>query len=197
MIRLHDVILLYARGSCAAACDSIKHSLNGTFQKGLLWGVLTRQQVRLLAHPTVTHPVPHCLPLLLSRARHKPQMHTSLCGVTGAQEEFLFVGRLDNLCSSYCSLAALLDAYPSETALKDEPAVKAVALFDHEEVGSSSAQGGCNPCFHAHMRLGKGSLRMSVFCALVRFVVTSTRRPQDDVLMSGGGVQSQDDARDS
>lgn len=42
---------------------------------------------------------------------------------------------------SYCCLAALLDSYPTEGHLADESAVKAIALFDHEEVGSASAQG--------------------------------------------------------
>jgi len=51
------------------------------------------------------------------------------------------VGRLDNLAMSFCSLTALLDTYPTAEALADEPAVKAVALFDNEEVGSDSAQG--------------------------------------------------------
>ena len=51
------------------------------------------------------------------------------------------MGRLDNLCSSWCALAALLDSYPTEAELADESCIKAVALFDHEEVGSASAQG--------------------------------------------------------
>ena len=59
----------------------------------------------------------------------------------GAHNEFVFVGRLDNLAMSFCSTRALVDAFPDEASLKGEAAVKAVALFDHEEVGSSSAQG--------------------------------------------------------
>ena len=42
---------------------------------------------------------------------------------------------------SFCSTQALIDAFPNEASLTGEEAVKAVALFDHEEVGSSSAQG--------------------------------------------------------
>ena len=57
--------------------------------------------------------------------------------VGGAKEEFLFVGRLDNLASSFTALEALLDA----EGLAAEGSVRAVALFDHEEVGSVSAVG--------------------------------------------------------
>lgn len=53
----------------------------------------------------------------------------------------MFVGRLDNLAMSYCAVRALTDAFPDGAALEGQDSVKAVALFDHEEVGSSSAQG--------------------------------------------------------
>ncbi|KAL3153468.1 hypothetical protein ABBQ38_011801 [Trebouxia sp. C0009 RCD-2024] len=65
--------------------------------------------------------------------------------IGGIDDEFLFTGRLDNLGMSYCSLAALLDCYPTEAHLAEESAVKAIALFDHEEVGSASAQGAGGP----------------------------------------------------
>ena len=58
----------------------------------------------------------------------------------GLADEFVFVGRLDNLAMSYLSLRALIDA-SSDADLADDTAVRAVALFDHEEVGSASAQG--------------------------------------------------------
>lgn len=51
------------------------------------------------------------------------------------------MGRLDNLAMSYCAARALVDSFPDETSLQGQDAVKAVALFDHEEVGSASAQG--------------------------------------------------------
>lgn len=67
----------------------------------------------------------------------------------GAGSEFVFVGRLDNLAMSYCATAALADAFGAspdgDRRLAAEPAVKAVALFDHEEVGSASAQGAGGP----------------------------------------------------
>ncbi|KAH9303341.1 hypothetical protein KI387_014924, partial [Taxus chinensis] len=65
--------------------------------------------------------------------------------IAGIEKEFVFSGRLDNLCMSFCSLKALLDATASEGSLQDETGVRMVALFDHEEVGSNSAQGAGSP----------------------------------------------------
>ncbi|XP_027100549.2 probable aspartyl aminopeptidase [Coffea arabica] len=65
--------------------------------------------------------------------------------IAGAMKEFVFSGRLDNLCMSFCSLKALVDATSSESSLDNETGVRMVALFDHEEVGSDSAQGAGSP----------------------------------------------------
>lgn len=65
--------------------------------------------------------------------------------VAGAMKEFVFSGRLDNLCMSFCSLKALIDSLSDENSLEDETGVRMVALFDHEEVGSNSAQGAGSP----------------------------------------------------
>ncbi|KAF5933002.1 hypothetical protein HYC85_029173 [Camellia sinensis] len=65
--------------------------------------------------------------------------------IAGATKEFVFSGRLDNLCMSFCSLKALIDSTSSESSLDDETGVRVVALFDHEEVGSNSAQGAGSP----------------------------------------------------
>ncbi|XP_027333633.1 probable aspartyl aminopeptidase [Abrus precatorius] len=65
--------------------------------------------------------------------------------VAGAAKEFIFSGRLDNLCMSFCSLKALIDATSSDRSLEEETGIRMVALFDHEEVGSDSAQGAGSP----------------------------------------------------
>jgi aspartyl aminopeptidase len=58
----------------------------------------------------------------------------------GRDEELLSAPRLDNLCSSFCGLEALLEG------LEDEREHLAVlCLFDHEEVGSSSTRGAGGP----------------------------------------------------
>lgn len=57
----------------------------------------------------------------------------------------MFVGRIDNLCSSYSCLRALIDSCPSEDSLVEETGIRSVALFDNEEIGSESAQGAGGP----------------------------------------------------
>lgn len=59
----------------------------------------------------------------------------------GLMEEFIFSARLDNLNSTYCATMGLIESVRSETALDKETSVRMIACFDHEEVGSMSAQG--------------------------------------------------------
>ncbi|XP_051119030.1 probable aspartyl aminopeptidase [Andrographis paniculata] len=65
--------------------------------------------------------------------------------IGGALNEFIYSGRLDNLCMTFCSLKALIDSTSSETSLHEETGIRMIALFDHEEVGSASAQGAGSP----------------------------------------------------
>ena len=58
--------------------------------------------------------------------------------LSGVEEEFVSAPRLDNLCSSFSALEALL-------AAEDPRHTPVVTLFDHEEVGSSSARGAASP----------------------------------------------------
>lgn len=59
--------------------------------------------------------------------------------IGGAEDDLLFSGRLDNLCSSYQCLRALVDG--ANDSIETQKNIRVVALFDHEEVGSASTQG--------------------------------------------------------
>jgi aspartyl aminopeptidase len=58
--------------------------------------------------------------------------------IGGINNEFIFSARLDNLMMSFCSLKALLN---SDSTLASDKNIRIAALFDHEEIGSESAQG--------------------------------------------------------
>jgi len=63
----------------------------------------------------------------------------------GLHNEFIFSPRLDNLMMSFCSLTALLEASKDVKTIDNEKNVIAIALFDHEEVGSGSTHGAASP----------------------------------------------------
>lgn len=65
--------------------------------------------------------------------------------IIGLAREFLSAPRLDNLCSTYCGLEALL------AAADDTQHVSVLCLFDHEEVGSLSTTGASSPVLKALM----------------------------------------------
>jgi aspartyl aminopeptidase len=66
---------------------------------------------------------------------------TQLSGVSGPRGEFVHAPRLDNLASCHATLLALLET--GEAGLPGFTRV--LALYDHEEVGSRSAQGAASP----------------------------------------------------
>lgn len=56
----------------------------------------------------------------------------------GLNDEFIFSGRLDNLTSCFCGTEAIIN---SSKDLDNESGIRLLAMFDHEEIGSKSAQG--------------------------------------------------------
>ena len=80
---------------------------------------------------------------------------TQPSAIGGAKDEFILSGRLDNLCSSFQSVRALIDASseangnPSSDFHKN---IQVILLFDHEEVGSSSTQGAGSSMFMDTLR---------------------------------------------
>jgi aspartyl aminopeptidase len=55
--------------------------------------------------------------------------------IAGAEGEFIFSGRLDNLASCHSAVHALTESNKKDTA------TRVIAFYDHEEVGSETAQG--------------------------------------------------------
>lgn len=83
----------------------------------------------------------------------------------GYDDEFIYSGRLDNLAMSH----AALEAFASETAAPNH--VQIIALFDHEEVGSTSAQGANSNLIEITLEriiLSLGLTREDGFSALAR-----------------------------
>jgi len=61
--------------------------------------------------------------------------------VGGLNEELIFSARLDNLGMTYCSTMALIQSVAAPDSLDEESSIRLISLFDHEEIGSNTAQG--------------------------------------------------------
>ncbi|KAL8929641.1 MAG: hypothetical protein Q9172_000437 [Xanthocarpia lactea] len=61
--------------------------------------------------------------------------------IGGLNNELIFSARIDNLGMSYCSITGLINSVSSPTALENEHSIRLISLFDHEEIGSTTAQG--------------------------------------------------------
>lgn len=73
---------------------------------------------------------------------------TQHAAIGGALDEFVFAPRLDNLASCFTATKALINSLGNEFAgdsAVDNTSVRVVALFDHEEIGSSSSHGADSP----------------------------------------------------
>lgn len=58
--------------------------------------------------------------------------------IGGINDEFIFSPRLDNLTSCYCAAKGLVESVQN---LSTQRGIRLISLFDHEEIGSQSAQG--------------------------------------------------------
>ena len=59
----------------------------------------------------------------------------------GLHNEFIFSARLDNLNQTFCTVEGLINSLSSPTSLDSETSIRLIACFDHEEIGSMTAQG--------------------------------------------------------
>lgn len=59
----------------------------------------------------------------------------------GLTDEFIFSARLDNLNQTYCAAQGLIESLKPSDALEEESSIRLIACFDHEEIGSMTAQG--------------------------------------------------------
>ena len=61
--------------------------------------------------------------------------------IGGLNEELLFSPRLDNLGMSFCAIAGLINSLHDSSSLDKDSTIRLISLFDHEEIGSNTAQG--------------------------------------------------------
>ena len=62
--------------------------------------------------------------------------------IGGLNNEFVFSARLDNLGMTYCAVEGLIQSVTSSTkSNKSDSTIRLMTCFDHEEIGSTSAQG--------------------------------------------------------
>lgn len=124
---------------------------------------------------------PHIVELIAAEAGVKPAnvldfemllFDTQKSCLGGLMEEFIFSPRLDNLNSSYCATAGLIESVADETALNDESTIRLIALFDHEEIGSTTAQGADSNVLPSIIR------RLSVLPSAVEDADTATAYEQ-------------------
>jgi aspartyl aminopeptidase len=57
----------------------------------------------------------------------------------GVHSEFVHSARLDNLASCFIAVQALADCAQQDAFMKNDQDISMVVLYDHEEIGSSSA----------------------------------------------------------
>ncbi|EMC91114.1 hypothetical protein BAUCODRAFT_80469 [Baudoinia panamericana UAMH 10762] len=93
---------------------------------------------------------PYLVELLAGEAGCNPQQildfelvlyDTQASCIGGLNNEFVYSARLDNLGMTYCAVEGLIQSVSSPSALREDSTIRLIACFDHEEIGSTSAQG--------------------------------------------------------
>lgn len=92
----------------------------------------------------------------------------------GLNDELIFSPRLDNLGMTYCSIMGLIESVKAESSLDAESSIRLIACFDHEEIGSLSAQGANSNLLPAVLR------RLSVLPAAL-FIESGSESSYDHV----------------
>lgn len=70
----------------------------------------------------------------------------------GLLNELIFSARHDNLNMSFCATKGLIDSVADKSALDEDSTIRLIALFDHEEIGSRTAQGADSNALPAVLR---------------------------------------------
>jgi aspartyl aminopeptidase len=104
---------------------------------------------------------PHIVELIARDAEAEPEdvvdfemvlYDTQKACLGGLLDEFIFSARLDNLNQTYCATSAIIESVKKAGSLDDESAIRLIACFDHEEIGSTSAQGAASVMLPAVIR---------------------------------------------
>ena len=61
--------------------------------------------------------------------------------IGGLNNELIFSPRLDNQEMSFCAIMGLINSLEASESLEKESSIRLISLFDHEEIGSKTAQG--------------------------------------------------------
>ena len=102
-----------------------------------------------LRTPTQRHH-PYLIELLAEEASVSPEQildfelvlyDTQPSCIGGLNNEFVHSARLDNLGMTYCAIEGIIQSLSSPSALQEDNTIRLIACFDHEEIGSQSAQG--------------------------------------------------------
>ncbi|KKZ64312.1 aspartyl aminopeptidase [[Emmonsia] crescens] len=104
---------------------------------------------------------PYLVELIASELSVKPQdivdfemllYDTQKACLGGLLDEFIFSARLDNLNMSFCATMGLLSSLADPKSLDNDSSIRLIALFDHEEIGSRTAQGADSNALPAILR---------------------------------------------